>query len=154
MENESEQKFDYGSAIVELREARGTSREALASAAGISPSYLYEVERGLKRPSTDVLAKLAAALGMLPSQLLEYVELEAPHSDRSAVSPKHAIADPASRRRWAHRSGPLGASAAMMTHSHSGSPTLRALLSVAQELDHDDLRVLLELARHLLAKRK
>jgi transcriptional regulator with XRE-family HTH domain len=154
MENESEQKFDYGRAIVELREDRGMSREALASAAGISPSYLYEVERGLKRPSTDVLAKLAAALGMLPSQVLEYIEWEAPPPDQSASSAKHAIADPASRRKWAHRSGPLGASAAMMTHFHLGSPTLRTLLSVAQELDHDDLRVLLELARHLRAKRK
>jgi len=36
--------------------------------------YLSEVERGLKWPSTDVLARLATALNMLPSDLLRYVE--------------------------------------------------------------------------------
>src|SRR3990172_6665505 len=43
-------------------------------ASGVSYSYLSEVERGLKRPSTDVLARLATALNMLPSDLLRYVE--------------------------------------------------------------------------------
>src|SRR3970040_1549762 len=66
--------LDYGTAIERLRERKGLSREDLARASGVSYSYLSEVERGLKRPSTDVLARLAMALDMLPSDLLPYVE--------------------------------------------------------------------------------
>ena len=66
--------LDYGTAIERLRERKGLSREDLARASWVSYSYLSEVERGLKRPSTDVLARLATALDMLPSDLLRYVE--------------------------------------------------------------------------------
>ena len=66
--------LDYGTAIERLRERKGLSREDLARTSGVSYSYLSEVERGLKRPSTDVLARLATALDMLPSDLLRYVE--------------------------------------------------------------------------------
>jgi transcriptional regulator with XRE-family HTH domain len=69
-----ERILDYGSAVRRLRQERDMTSEALAGAAQVSPSYLSEVERGLKRPSMDVLAKLARAFGMLPSQLLEHVE--------------------------------------------------------------------------------
>ena len=48
--------LDYGTAIERLRERKGLSREDLAWTSGVSYSYLSEVERGLKRPSTDVLA--------------------------------------------------------------------------------------------------
>src|SRR3970040_747830 len=66
--------LDYGTAIERLRERRALSREDLARASGVSYSYLSEVERGLKRPSTDVLARLATALDMLPSELLRKIE--------------------------------------------------------------------------------
>ena len=59
--------LDYGTAIERLRERKGLSREDLARGSGVSYSYLSEVERGLKRPSTDVLARLATALNMLPA---------------------------------------------------------------------------------------
>lgn len=51
------------------------TRDALATESGVSPSYLYEVERGYKRPSTDVLASVAEALGRSPSEMLAYIEV-------------------------------------------------------------------------------
>jgi len=66
--------LDYGTAIERLRERKGLSREDLARGSGVSYSYLSEIERGLKRPSTDVLARLATALDMLPSELLRQIE--------------------------------------------------------------------------------
>src|SRR3990170_5245372 len=66
--------LDYGTAIERLRERKGVSREDLARGSGVSYSYLSEIERGLKRPSTDVLARLATALDMLPSELLRQIE--------------------------------------------------------------------------------
>lgn len=44
------------------RRNRGLTREALAAAAGIAPSYLTEIETGKKPGSFQALARLAAAL--------------------------------------------------------------------------------------------
>ncbi|MDQ7841397.1 MAG: helix-turn-helix transcriptional regulator [bacterium] len=67
--------LNYGRAIRRLRRERGMTRDALATESGVSPSYLYEVERGYKRPSTDVLASVAEALGRSPSEMLAYIEV-------------------------------------------------------------------------------
>lgn len=67
--------LNYGEAIERQRRERGMTREALAEASGVSASYLSEVERGFKRPSTDVLARVAEALGQSPSGMLAYVEV-------------------------------------------------------------------------------
>ena len=44
------------------RKHRGLTREALAAASGVAPSYLTEIETHKKPGSFDALAKLAAAL--------------------------------------------------------------------------------------------
>ncbi|HJU16962.1 MAG TPA: helix-turn-helix transcriptional regulator [Stellaceae bacterium] len=44
------------------RAQRGLTREALAAAAGIAPSYLTEIETRKKPGSFDAIAKIAAAL--------------------------------------------------------------------------------------------
>ena len=46
------------------RTHRGLTREALAVAAGVAPSYLTEIETRKKPGSFEALAKLAAALGV------------------------------------------------------------------------------------------
>lgn len=49
----------------QLRQRRHDRRETLtdtASRAGLSPQYLSEVERGLKEPSSEMIAALAGAL--------------------------------------------------------------------------------------------
>jgi DNA-binding XRE family transcriptional regulator len=43
---------------------RGLTREALAAAAGVSPSYLTEIETGRKPGSFDALAKITKALAI------------------------------------------------------------------------------------------
>lgn len=48
-----------------LREARQDRGERIldtASAAGVSPQYLSEVERGLKDPSSEMLSAITGAL--------------------------------------------------------------------------------------------
>ena len=44
------------------RAQRGLTREALAAAAGMAPSYLTEIETGRKPGSFDAMVKLATAL--------------------------------------------------------------------------------------------
>lgn len=49
-------------ALTELREARGLTKRELAALAGISPSYLTELEKGDKPGSSKVIQRLADVL--------------------------------------------------------------------------------------------
>jgi len=56
------------------RAHRGLTREALAAAAGIAPSYLSEIETRRKPGSFGALAKLAAALRISLDDLAAWIE--------------------------------------------------------------------------------
>jgi hypothetical protein len=56
------------------RTHRGLSREALAAAAGIAPSYLTEIETRRKPGSFTALAKLAGALRISLDDLAAWIE--------------------------------------------------------------------------------
>lgn len=45
-----------------LRHERGETLVETAGRAGVSPQYLSEVERGIKEPSSEMIAALAGAL--------------------------------------------------------------------------------------------
>jgi DNA-binding XRE family transcriptional regulator len=69
----------------ELRRERHVSERRLvdvAREAGVSPQYLSEVERGLKDPSSELLAAMAGALGLSIADLASRVA--------SAVMSSHA----------------------------------------------------------------
>ena len=53
---------DIGSFIKAQREAAQVSVRQLAEKAGVSNPYLSQVERGLRKPSADVLNQIAKAL--------------------------------------------------------------------------------------------
>ena len=53
----------FGRVIRSLREGRGLSQEALSDLAGLSRSFIGEIERGDAVPSLETLQKLADALG-------------------------------------------------------------------------------------------
>lgn len=52
-----------GQALRALRNERKERLSDVSEAAGISPQYLSEVERGMKDPSSEVLEAIAGALG-------------------------------------------------------------------------------------------
>jgi transcriptional regulator with XRE-family HTH domain len=54
-----------------LRTGMGLSQEELAFRAGMKRSYLSDLERGTRNPSVRALGRLADALGVVPSKLLE-----------------------------------------------------------------------------------
>lgn len=138
--------LNYGDAILKLREQRAMTREALAESSGVSPSYLSEVERGLKRPSTDVVAKIAEALGMLPSQFLEYVE------STSGSRVPDVLASIATPRKRIFSSEMMVNRLAESVVPDLERDMLAELLTLAGQLDDDDLKVLLALVRRLLKK--
>ena len=60
-----------------LREARlkaQMTQEGLAFAAGVHPTYISQVERGIIAPTTDRLEQLAKALGVPASTLIRRAE--------------------------------------------------------------------------------
>ena len=72
-----------------LREQRTDRDETLVETsrrAGISPQYLSEIERGMKEPSSEMLAAVAGALG------LTLLDLTLGVADRMAPAPMPAAA--------------------------------------------------------------
>jgi transcriptional regulator with XRE-family HTH domain len=67
---------DLGWAIRRLRLARRLSIETLAFKAGLHPTYLSTIERGLSNPTWDKVCGLAAAFDITISQLAYVAEAE------------------------------------------------------------------------------
>ncbi len=146
-------RLDYGRAIETLRASKNLTRDEVARLAGISYSYLSEIERGLKRPSSDIVARVARAFGMKGSAFLQYVEeLSAPLPDD--MKPVAAVQLPLKRSR------PLSLFAGDQTLTAAskrgegagarGDLVISELLVIARRLPAGDRQALLELARHLL----
>ncbi|NRQ30230.1 helix-turn-helix transcriptional regulator [Nonomuraea sp. NN258] len=51
-----------GECLRGMRHERGEKLSDTASRAGVSPQYLSEIERGLKEPSSEMIAAVAGAL--------------------------------------------------------------------------------------------
>ena len=92
-----------GARLREAREARGMSLRALASAIGVSPSLLSQVETGKTKPSVSTLYSLVSQLDISTDALLgreDHVLHEAtraaqaaPSAPRPAVSFHHQSSD-------------------------------------------------------------
>ncbi|MBI2260706.1 MAG: helix-turn-helix transcriptional regulator [Caulobacterales bacterium] len=61
----------FGKNVRALRDREGLSQEELAFRAGMKRSYLSDLERGTRNPTVRALGRLAEALGVAPSRLLE-----------------------------------------------------------------------------------
>jgi transcriptional regulator with XRE-family HTH domain len=62
MRSPAELPHDIGAFIRDLRNSARISLRELAARAGVSNPYLSQIERGLRRPSAEVLAQIASAL--------------------------------------------------------------------------------------------
>lgn len=63
-------KAQVGRAVQRLRVARGWSQEDLAAESGLHRTYVSGVERGVRNPTVTIVARLAKALKVPPSDLL------------------------------------------------------------------------------------
>lgn len=57
-------KTELGLRIRTLRENKGMKQNALANKAGVSPTYIYQLERGEKSPTVEYLEYICEALGI------------------------------------------------------------------------------------------
>ena len=60
----------FGARVRARRRALRLSSDALAETAGISVTFLKQIERGARNPSLDTLVRLSAALRLDPAQLV------------------------------------------------------------------------------------
>lgn len=56
--------MNIADALKKCRELKGMTQSALAERAGISPSYLSQLEKGKRDPKLTMLTQLANALGV------------------------------------------------------------------------------------------
>ena len=61
----------FGTTLREMRTARGLSQERLAEACGLHRTYVGGIERGERNVSLLNICRIAAAIEVLPAQLLQ-----------------------------------------------------------------------------------
>lgn len=66
------EKSEVANRIKELREAKKMTQNALANAAGVSPTYIYQLERGEKSPTVEYLDHICWGLGMTLKEFFDY----------------------------------------------------------------------------------
>ena len=64
----------FGQILRELRRDAGFSQEQLAFAAGVERNFVSLIERGVNQPTIRVIFKLAQALGVPASKIIQSVE--------------------------------------------------------------------------------
>ena len=61
----------YGEVIQKLRKQKGWSQEELAEKAKLDPKSIVQIENSKRNPTLKTLQKIASALGISVSKLLE-----------------------------------------------------------------------------------
>lgn len=62
------EKMEIARRIKLLRERKGLKQNTLANLAGVSPTYIYQLEHGEKSPTVEYLAYICDALGITLEQ--------------------------------------------------------------------------------------
>jgi transcriptional regulator with XRE-family HTH domain len=77
-----------GAQLRRLRHERGDTLGETADRAGISPQYLFEIERGRKEPSSEMIAAVGGALDVTILDLTQAVAdaVRAPQRGRTTAS--------------------------------------------------------------------
>lgn len=78
-------KQEVGEKIKMLREARRMSQNALANEAGISPTYIYQLERGEKSPTVEYLDHICWGLGITLEEFFRTESVSSHLSDKISV---------------------------------------------------------------------
>ena len=92
---------DIGSFIRSQRETAQVSVRQLAEKAGVSNPYLSQVERGLRKPSADVLNQIAKALRVSAEVLYVRAGILEPSEKAKCVTPSSPIPrSPSARSRF------------------------------------------------------
>lgn len=122
-------KLDVGKAVGDLgvflreqrREARLSLRQ-LAEQAGVSNPYLSQIERGLRRPSAEVLKELARALRISAETLYVRAGILDPQEDGQRSVHESVLSDPTLTERQKHVLLDIYASFRRENQQHDSAP--------------------------------
>ncbi len=78
MPMKNEKCLAFGRAVRRIRVSLGLSQEDLADLANIHRTYIGGIERGERNPTLTMIYRLAEALGVPPTKLLEPEERQTP----------------------------------------------------------------------------
>lgn len=59
-----------GAAVREIREEADLTQQQLAKRAGVQPTFVSDIERGIRNPSWSTMLSIAKALRVKPSELV------------------------------------------------------------------------------------
>lgn len=123
--------MDFGKRLKELMSRANLTRYALAKASGVSYSFIADLESGRSRkPSPEILAKLARPLGVSYESLMEYAGYPAPKTP--VRLPEWLKTMPKEMQRFVER------------EAEKGWPYLRVLIDASERgLPPEDLREVL-----------
>lgn len=91
MEKVADIASDIGEYIRQQRNTAKISLRQLSKLAGVSNPYLSQIERGIYRPSAEVLKAIAGALDISAETLFARIGLVEPDRERPAPSVEEAI---------------------------------------------------------------
>jgi transcriptional regulator with XRE-family HTH domain len=87
-------KADLGDYLREQRHSARLSLRQLAEVAGVSNPYLSQIERGLKKPSAEILQQLAKGLRISAESLYVRAGILEEHDDRQVETKSAILTDP------------------------------------------------------------
>ena len=71
-----------GRVIQEYRERKGLSQEVVSGLADLGRTHLSAIERGVRKPTLETFFKLAEAMDVKPSVLMQRIEQELLNSEK------------------------------------------------------------------------
>jgi len=131
-----------GKAMKLRRIARDLGRKELAAEAELSYSYLSEIENGGKSPSSEVLHRIAGALGWSASELVLAAEDVASADDAGRAA---SFPTPLATRSYQ----PSDADLRGYRVSVEDAPSVREILTLVSSLSSEDRKVLGDVAERL-----
>lgn len=87
--------MDIGQTILRIRKNKGIKQKELAKRAGITPTYLSQIENGQRIPRLDTLEKISSEIE-IPLAVLSFLSLDIqsiPEDKKSAYSQIKPILD-------------------------------------------------------------
>lgn len=85
----------FGEKLRTRRDALRLSGNRLAILSGVDQAYLSKIERGIRQPTGEVIAKIAPVLGVPLAEVQAWADADRLGEDRVKAVQAHAIKEPA-----------------------------------------------------------
>lgn len=76
MADRSATQARLGRAVKSIRVARGLTQEQVSAASGLHPTYISDIERGVRNPSWEAITRLADGIGTTTAEIAERYDAE------------------------------------------------------------------------------